>query len=63
MKVKETGSAKDSETGAISFYYPYFFQSKISSEVRDLYIKSPQLKDNFGAVFFRYFQPAAPKTN
>jgi peptidyl-prolyl cis-trans isomerase D len=63
LKVKEAGSAKDSETGAISFYYPYFFQSRVSTEVRDLFMKSPQLRDNFGNIFFKYFQPAAPKKN
>jgi peptidyl-prolyl cis-trans isomerase D len=63
IKAKETSTAKDSETGAVAFYYPYFFQSKASSEVRDLFMKSPRLKDNFSAIFFKYFQPAAPKKN
>ena len=63
MKVKEAGLAKDTETGAISFIYPYFYQSKASSEVRDLFMKSPLLKDNFSDTFFKYFQPAAAKTN
>ncbi len=57
LKVKEAGVAKDSETGMIDFYYPYLFQSGASTEVRDLFMKSPSLKDNFGDVFFKYFQP------
>jgi peptidyl-prolyl cis-trans isomerase D len=61
LKVKEASSAKDDETGAIGFYYPYFFQSKVSTEVRDLFMKSPALTDNFTQIFFKYFQPAAAK--
>jgi hypothetical protein len=63
LKVKEAGTAKEEETGAISFYYPYFFQSKLSSEVRDVFAKSPLLKDNFNEIFFKYFQPAAANKN
>jgi hypothetical protein len=48
LKVKEAGVAKDGDTSVIDFYYPYFFQSGASSEVRDLFMKSPELKDNFG---------------
>jgi hypothetical protein len=59
LKVKEAGVAKDSETSIIDFYYPYFFQSGASGEVRDLFMKSPELKDNFSAIFFKYFQPAS----
>jgi peptidyl-prolyl cis-trans isomerase D len=58
VKVKEAGSAKDDETGSIDFYYPYFFQSGASSEVRDIFMKSSYLKDDFGKIFFKYFQPA-----
>jgi hypothetical protein len=57
LKIKEAGVAKDSETGMIEFAYPYFYQSGASGEVRDLFIKSPRLKDDFGAIFFKYFQP------
>jgi len=60
LKVKEASSAKDDETSAIDFYYPYFFQSKASTEVRDLFMKSPSLQDNFSTTFFKYFQPASP---
>ncbi len=64
LKVKEASSAKDDETGAIAFYYPYFYQSKGSAEVRDIFIKSPAFKDDFSNIFFKYFQPAATtKTN
>jgi peptidyl-prolyl cis-trans isomerase D len=59
LKVKEAGSAKDDETGAISFYYPYFFQTKASSEVRDLFMNSPALKDDFSNVYFKYFKPTS----
>jgi peptidyl-prolyl cis-trans isomerase D len=58
LKVKEAGQAKDEETASIDFYYPYFFQSKAQAEVRDLFLKSPKLKDDFTKVFFKYFQPA-----
>jgi hypothetical protein len=61
LKVKEASSAKDDETGAIDFYYPYFFQSKASSEVRDIFMKSPELKDDFSKIFFKYFQPTTAK--
>jgi parvulin-like peptidyl-prolyl isomerase len=57
LKVKEAGVAKDGDTSVIDFYYPYFYQSGASSEVRDLFMKSPELKDNFSNVFFKYFQP------
>jgi hypothetical protein len=57
-KLKEAGTAKDEETNAIQSYYPYFFQSGASTEVRDLVMKSPQLKDGFSKVFFKYFQPS-----
>jgi hypothetical protein len=57
LKVKEAGVAKDSDTSMIDFYYPYFFQSGASGEVRDLFMKSPLLKDDFSKVFFKYFQP------
>jgi len=59
LKVKEASVAKDTETSIIDFYYPYFFQSGASGEVRDLFMKSPELKDNFSAIFFKYFQPAS----
>jgi peptidyl-prolyl cis-trans isomerase D len=58
LKVKEAGTAKDAEVGMIDFYYPYFYQSGASSEVRNLFMKSPKLKDDFGKIFFKYFQPA-----
>jgi parvulin-like peptidyl-prolyl isomerase len=58
LKVKDVGAAKDDETAPIGFYYPYFFQSGASTEVRDLFMKSPQLKDDFGKIFFKYFQPS-----
>jgi peptidyl-prolyl cis-trans isomerase D len=58
LKVKDSGVAKDDEISAIDFYYPYLFQSGASGEVRDLFIKSPSLKDNFNTVFFKYFQPS-----
>jgi hypothetical protein len=58
LKVKEESAAKDDEISSIDFYYPYFFQSGASSEVRDLFIKSPLLTDNFSKLFFKYFQPA-----
>ena len=46
----------------VDFYYPYLFQSGASAEVRDLFMKSPELTDNFGDIFFKYFQPqTAPK--
>jgi peptidyl-prolyl cis-trans isomerase D len=62
LKVKEASTAKDEETASIDFYYPYFFQSGASAEVRDLFMKSPKLKDNFAKVFFKYFQPASSST-
>jgi peptidyl-prolyl cis-trans isomerase D len=62
LKVKEAAAAKDDETGAIGFYYPYFFQSGASTEVRDLVMKSKLLKDDFSTVFFKYFQPATKTT-
>jgi peptidyl-prolyl cis-trans isomerase D len=58
LKVKEASSAKDDELGSIDFYYPCFFQSGASTEVRDLFMKSPELKDEFSKVFFKYFQPS-----
>jgi len=60
LKVKEAGSAKDDETSAIDFYYPYLYQSSASSEVRNLFLKSPLLQDDFSKIFFKYLQPAAP---
>jgi PPIC-type PPIASE domain. len=57
-KVKEAAQAKDEATGAIGFYYPYFIQSKVSGEARDMFIKSPKLKDDFAKTFAKYFQPA-----
>jgi hypothetical protein len=63
LKVKEAGAAKDDDIGAIDFYYPYFFQSGASSEVRDLVMKSPLLKDDFSKVFFKYFMPSDAKSS
>ena len=31
------------------------------AEVRDLFMKSPELKDNFSTIFFKYFQPRRPR--
>jgi hypothetical protein len=56
LKVKEASAAKDDETGTIGFYYPYFFQGRGTSEVRDIFMKSPALKDDFSNTFFKYFQ-------
>jgi hypothetical protein len=61
IKAKEVGTAKDEDLSSIGFYYPYFMQSKASTEVRDLFVDSPSLKDNFSSVFFKYFQPTAAK--
>jgi peptidyl-prolyl cis-trans isomerase D len=63
LKVKEAGTAKDEELSSIDFYYPYFFQSGASTEVRDVVMKSPLLKDTFSTVFFKYFQPATPSSS
>ena len=60
LRVKEAGTLKDNETAMIDFYYPYFFQSGASGEIRDLFLKSPKLKDEFQGVFFKYFQPKTP---
>jgi peptidyl-prolyl cis-trans isomerase D len=60
LKVKEAGTLKDNETAMIDFYYPYFFQSGASGEIRDLFLKSPKLKDDFQTVFYKYFQPKTP---
>ncbi|HTX73491.1 MAG TPA: SurA N-terminal domain-containing protein [Rectinemataceae bacterium] len=60
LKVKEAGSAPDDSSSAIGLYYPYFFQQKLSTDVADLFMKSPLLKDNFAPVFFKYLQPKQP---
>ncbi|MGO8696052.1 MAG: SurA N-terminal domain-containing protein [Rectinemataceae bacterium] len=59
LKVKEAGSSLDA-SGGIELYYPYFFQQKLSTDVANLFISSPQLKDNFAPIFFKYFQPRTP---
>jgi peptidyl-prolyl cis-trans isomerase D len=63
LKVKEASVAKDEATAPIDFYYPYFFENGASSEIRDMVMKSPLLKDDFSKVFFKYFQPAAPSSS
>ena len=60
LKVKEAGSALDDTSSGIELYYPYFFQQKLNTDVADLFMKSPLLKDNFAPVFFKYFQPKTP---
>jgi len=57
LKGKAAGTLKDDEVAIIDFYYPYFAQSGASSEIRDLFIKSPKLKDDFAEVFGKYFRP------
>ena len=61
VKVKEVGTAKDEDLGGIGYYYPYFAETKAQDEVRDLFVDSPALKDNFSPVFFKYFQPTTAK--
>jgi hypothetical protein len=63
VKVKEAGAAKDDDLSGIGYYYPYFAQTKAQDEVRDLFVNSPELKDDFSSIFFKYFQPAAAKKN
>ncbi|MBL8968505.1 MAG: SurA N-terminal domain-containing protein [Spirochaetaceae bacterium] len=57
LKVKEAGAALDEDLSGISLYYPYFYQQKLDGEVREIFLKSPKLKDNFMNVFFKYFSP------
>lgn len=57
FKVKEASSAPDDTSSGIELYYPYFFQQKLSSDVADMFMRSPLLQDKFGPVFFKYFQP------
>jgi len=56
FKVKEAAAASDSETAALSLYYPYFYQQSVTGEIGNLFLKSPKLKDNFMKVFFKTFQ-------
>jgi peptidyl-prolyl cis-trans isomerase D len=60
LKGKEAGTLKDDQTAMIDYAYPLVFQNGASSEVRDLFMKSPKLKDNFGPVFGKYFVPKSP---
>lgn len=60
LKGKEAGTAKDQDLSRIDFAYLYFFQGGASQEVRDLYVKSPKLRDDFGKVFSKYFVPQSP---
>jgi peptidyl-prolyl cis-trans isomerase D len=60
LKGKASETMKDDQVAMLDFYYSYFFQSGASTEVRDLFMKSPKLSDDFGEVFSKYFQPASP---
>ncbi|HUX39315.1 MAG TPA: SurA N-terminal domain-containing protein, partial [Rectinemataceae bacterium] len=55
IKVKEAGVSTDS--GLVSVYYPYLVQSLVDNDVRNLFLKSPEFKDNFANVYFKYFSP------
>jgi parvulin-like peptidyl-prolyl isomerase len=56
LKGKEAGTLKDDEVAMIDYAYPLVFQNGASDELRDLFMKSPKLKDDFGAVFGKFFQ-------
>ncbi len=58
FKVKEAGSALDDGSGGIDIFYPYFVQNKAESEARQAFIKSPLLKDDFSAIYLKYFTPS-----
>jgi peptidyl-prolyl cis-trans isomerase D len=59
-KVKEAVEAKAEDVAAIDYIYPYFIQGKVSPQVRELFIKSKKLKDDFSKVFFKYiYNPSA----
>lgn len=61
FKVKEAATADDSASG-IEFLYPYFVNSKSDTEARQAFLKSPLLKDNFSAVYLKYFMPKEKAT-
>jgi hypothetical protein len=60
LKGKESGTTKDAELSQIDFAYLYFCQGGVSEELRDLFMKSPKLQDDFGKVFSKYFVPQSP---
>ena len=61
MKIKEAGSSLDA-SGSVDLYYPYFYRQKLTTDIAGMFLQSPQLKDNFAPVFFKYFQPKTPTT-
>ncbi len=61
FKVKEAGAAIDDPTGGIDVFYPYFVRTKAEAESRQAFLKSSLLKDNFSAVYLKYFTPKAKK--
>jgi len=63
LKVKEAAAAKDEDLGGIDLFYPYYYRSKLTNQVRGLFMESPRLKDNFGKVFFKYFYSAGSSSS
>lgn len=57
LRVKEVGSALDEDLSSISLYYPFLFQQRLEGDLRDVFMKSPKLKDNFMDTYFKYFSP------
>lgn len=57
LRVTEVGAALDDTTAIIPIYYPFLFQEKVDAEVRDMFLKSPKLKDEFMNAYLKYFSP------
>jgi peptidyl-prolyl cis-trans isomerase D len=55
FKVKDASEAKEEDLAGVDYLYPYYYQGKASPQVRDLFMTSKKLKDDFGKVFFKHF--------
>lgn len=56
FRVKNPSEYKEEDSSSmLALYYPYFFQRISQTEIGDIYLKSPKLKDNFVKTFTQTF--------
>jgi peptidyl-prolyl cis-trans isomerase D len=63
FKVLTDKPAEDSIMNMVGMYFPYIMQQSTNETVANYFLRSPQLKDNFSATFFKYLMPPDQKKN
>jgi hypothetical protein len=55
IKLKAEVSAKDEDLAGLEYMYGRLYQNQPTKQIRDRFMKSPKLKNEFFNVFFKYF--------